>query len=263
MSPSLIVKLKSELLKQPFQQTEISVKGQGLIASRDITEGSCVLCEAPLLFVPGVDFTASNIVKASMKLDRMALQVLFGLCSFLSPAQKMVYEEQLGLAFNDINPRRQRLLATFVVNQLGGRIYLKGSRINHSCTPNLEYAWNAKINRGTFYAIHEIKEGDELTISYICGANWTKDRRQDALKSWGFICSCPACQDTVESRVYEEVRAKRRSDLRYLIEQEDRGVAADWKQCEMICESIASSQKVQGTRTREVSRSCVNITCGH
>jgi hypothetical protein len=54
----------------------------------------------------------------------------------------------------------------------------------------------------TFHSIRYIEAGEEVTISYISGIS-VRDVRQAQLKSWGFQCSCSACEDTPEGNILE------------------------------------------------------------
>ncbi|KAF1841085.1 SET domain-containing protein [Cucurbitaria berberidis CBS 394.84] len=249
MPPSLIVKLKSEHFQHPFRQTSIPGKGQGLVASRDIARGSRVLSEAPLLSVPSGAVKSCDIVDAYMKLDQ------FGRAAFLALCRAP--NADLGEISPKFSPEMKHVLFVYATNERGRRIFSQGSRINHSCVPNLEHAWNANIGQGTFQAIKDIRKEDELTISYIQGANWTKEKRQRTLKLWGFTCSCSLCQDSIDARISERILVERQTKLQYLLIGH-RKSSADWKQCVEICTTTASSQTVQGTPTRERSLSFLN-----
>jgi hypothetical protein len=142
------------------------------------------------------------------------------------------YTEKLaqgvGKTIADIDQRVLVVIATFTNNHLGEHVFLHGSRINHSCTPNLEYAWNPAINQGTFHAIKRIMVEEELTISYIPCANWTKEKRALALQNWGFTCACPACENSTDARIDDEWRAKRGVQIASLDQEEEHGVSEDW-----------------------------------
>lgn len=43
---------------------------------------------------------------------------------------------------------------------------------------------------------------------YINGTNRTKSQRQAELKKWGFWCSCPACENTLQGQKREEKMAE-------------------------------------------------------
>jgi hypothetical protein len=74
----------------------------------------------------------------------------------------------------------------------GAGIFPNAARFNHSCHPNASFNWNASIQRETIHIIHDVKAGDQITISY-CDMTHEKTLRAWELKHYGFSCDCPAC----------------------------------------------------------------------
>jgi len=52
------------------------------------------------------------------------------------------------------------------------------SRINHSCKPNAKHTWNSKLGEQTVYAVRLIREGEELTLSYLEGGASVERKRE-------------------------------------------------------------------------------------
>lgn len=76
---------------------------------------------------------------------------------------------------------------------LGYAVYPQASFFNHSCAPTVK---KDRIGRRwEFYAIRDIKEGEELCISYLGGdERLPLIERQAKLKhGWYFTCHCPQC----------------------------------------------------------------------
>ena len=87
-------------------------------------------------------------------------------------------------------------------------IYKIGSRINHrfcvtfftrtwltssfSCIPNVYYHFNLRSFSVEFYAIREIKPGEQLFHSY-CGVDKPLEERRAIFAVYGFECDCRAC----------------------------------------------------------------------
>ena len=118
----------------------------------------------------------------------------------------------------------------------GAGIFLKASRINHSCTPNAHFAWNVNIQRETVHAIADIQANEEIFISY-CNHYSDVYHRQQKLKPYGFDCSCAPClQNTALSR-RSEARRRRMGELREKIKeiQEDLRniIAQHWREDEL------------------------------
>lgn len=74
----------------------------------------------------------------------------------------------------------------------GAGIFPNAARFNHSCVPNASFNWNQNIQRETIHIIHDVKAGDEITLSY-CDMTHEKRLRAWELKHYGFSCDCPAC----------------------------------------------------------------------
>eukprot|EP00811_Abedinium_folium_P002907 NODE_12676_length_1210_cov_2.941828.p1 GENE.NODE_12676_length_1210_cov_2.941828~~NODE_12676_length_1210_cov_2.941828.p1 ORF type:complete len:288 (-),score=81.77 NODE_12676_length_1210_cov_2.941828:278-1141(-) len=80
---------------------------------------------------------------------------------------------------------------------------------NHSCVPNVDVV---RLDSGELevVALRAIGTGEEILMSYIEEEDPTASRRRDLLKSYGFLCRCPRCEDGAQSRqpasVHEEGR---------------------------------------------------------
>jgi len=77
--------------------------------------------------------------------------------------------------------------------------------MNHSCAPNThaQKREEDKDGRAVLLALRPISVGEELTISYV-DESLSLSKRRNALKDYGFVCSCPRCID-------EESRKKSKS----------------------------------------------------
>mmetsp|Transcript_44091 Transcript_44091/g.101907 ORF Transcript_44091/g.101907 Transcript_44091/m.101907 type:complete len:516 (-) Transcript_44091:84-1631(-) len=76
-------------------------------------------------------------------------------------------------------------------------LFERGSKITHSCRPNLEYNLKRTATTGAqeHIAIRPIEAGDELTDSYITDY-WTTptlERRAQLLYTKDFVCGCERC----------------------------------------------------------------------
>ena len=71
-------------------------------------------------------------------------------------------------------------------------LFPKTARINHSCRPNSGNWWSGNMQRRVIYAMRDIEEGEEITVSYIPLLKSTKER-QTRLAQYGFECDCVAC----------------------------------------------------------------------
>lgn len=156
-------------------------------------------------------------------------------------------------SWQQIPELHRRVLAIYAANAFGN-VFLLGSRINHSCVPNIHFANNSVLEKETFHAIRDIMAGEELTITYICGTNRTQSQRQAELDKWGFRCTCPACEDTLQGRRREEKRAgllaldqKLAMNIRI-----GGGTNESYKKGLEMAQKIAAIQKSEGLLNREL-----------
>jgi len=85
-----------------------------------------------------------------------------------------------------------------------GGLFLTASRINHSCVPNADHSYDDKSGYKSVFANRDIHAGEEITISYINHYN-SRALRQMELRTWGFVCRCPACdKNHPRSGAYEQ-----------------------------------------------------------
>lgn len=75
----------------------------------------------------------------------------------------------------------------------GAGIFLQGTRINHSCLPNVSHSWNKQLNAKVFHALRDLEKGEELTTSYILPFQAREARQRYLLEKHGFVCQCVAC----------------------------------------------------------------------
>lgn len=81
-----------------------------------------------------------------------------------------------------------------------GGIFLRASRINHACRPNAQQTWNANLDRLTIHAIRDIREGEEITISYLNGPADSAERQIRLRTAFRFNCACEFCMLSGEQR---------------------------------------------------------------
>ncbi|KAF3337101.1 histone-lysine N-methyltransferase ASHR2 [Carex littledalei] len=83
-------------------------------------------------------------------------------------------------------------------------IYLSASLFNHDCLPNAcRFDYIDDPNREnntdfTFRALHDIAEGSEVCISYVCVTRGYRERQKMLMDDYGFKCECDRCN--IESR---------------------------------------------------------------
>ena len=103
---------------------------------------------------------------------------------------KLLFQTQINaIPISDINRN---------VTALG--LYGAASYINHSCEPNTVHSFDEKFGTINFYAIKDIKQGEEITYTYI-DLYQSKAKRAEVLYSKYFIenCVCKRCNNKKNS----------------------------------------------------------------
>lgn len=187
-------------------------QGFGLFATKFIKRGKLVICEAPLLSIPenavhlvwGPYCRLSNAQKATYDslhvyhpptndLEQVSIALL------LDPTDDSLDEDDI----NELIADQVRVMSIFSVNNYlippnGLGVYATGSRLNHSCVPNVHHSYNPTLKHMTVYAVRDIEPGEQLYTTYLGGAATYEDRtrRIEQLRfTYGFTCTCPACSE--------------------------------------------------------------------
>lgn len=220
-------------------------KGKGVFAKATIPRGTRIITEKALLPTKS-GFNAEEIRDSYNALTHADQQAYLSLSSHVDLHLKKQAERGLRMPWDAIDARVREVLAIAVTNMFSQGVFLLGSRINHSCIPNVHFAFNKNLNKATFHAVRDIEKGEELTLSYLDVANRTRDARQSELAPRGFQCSCPACEDTPEGREMEQQRAilsKLDQDLAVL-HHYGGGNAEAWK---IALDSVQKISAIQNT----------------
>jgi hypothetical protein len=153
------------------------------------------------------NYLKEDIEEAFAKLSETDQKLYWGLASAHGQDPKMwpsrVHESVKGHEATRIKQQHEAriskepsLLSIFQNNCMeigaGAGIFLHAARFNHSCHPNANFNWNANIERETIHIIHDVKKGDEITLSY-CDMTHEKTLRAWELKHYGFTCDCEVC----------------------------------------------------------------------
>jgi hypothetical protein len=96
------------------------------------------------------------------------------------------------------NTTFQEMLEKSLTNSISGvscgtAIYGIPSLINHSCSPNVNIAFNKNHLLDLTVASDKIKQGEALTISYIDNDDDFIKRRNRLVEAYGFHCECQRC----------------------------------------------------------------------
>lgn len=236
-------------MRESIEVKESTGKGLGVFAVTDIPCGARVLAEEPLLKADEGNGSAKDILSAFKKLSVSQQHLYLQLRGFAGAAFKRSAEKEIGRAWQAMSLAERDILAIWAANAFG-HVYLLGSRFNHSCIPNINFAYNPALNKETFHAVRNIAAGEELTITYIDGMNRTRGQRQAELNERGFVCDCPACENTKDGQRKEEKRAKMFDLDQNLAAQLRLRTPAAWSQALKVAQRLAAMQKSEGLLTR-------------
>lgn len=165
-----------------FEIKDIPGKGKGLVARFNISSGTRILCEKPLV-----------ICRPQSSHEELETFLVAKLKSMSKTSQRQF------LALHNNFPGKYPFSGIFKTNALPcgsgspvGAVYPTVCFINHSCLPNAHNNWNEAEEHETIHAIRPIEKGTEITIPYDHGG--TQSKRQAFLeKSFGFTCTCSGC----------------------------------------------------------------------
>ncbi|KAF2817588.1 SET domain-containing protein [Mytilinidion resinicola] len=164
---------------QLFTLQSIPGQGKGLVASRAITPGTLLISEAPLFAIPSAA-SERDLATHLRTLPKESQR------AFLS-----LHNSRAGAGEPLSNIVRTNAYPLGPGSDLGG-IFPLIARINHSCRPNAQHAWNGNEGEETVYAVREIKEGEQLSLSYHEGGP-SSERRKALKEFFGFDCTCEMC----------------------------------------------------------------------
>ncbi|KAF9763893.1 hypothetical protein IL306_002965, partial [Fusarium sp. DS 682] len=144
----------SALSTRLFEVRDIPPKGRGLVAKSDISIGTRIICEQPILLAQKMSPDLLEAILAAKLKD-------------LSKAQQRQF-----LSLRNNHPGKHPFGGIFRTNALPcgsgastGGIYPTICLINHSCSPNAHNNWNDNAKHETIHAVRPIRAGEEITIS--------------------------------------------------------------------------------------------------
>lgn len=200
--------------------------GRVAIASRDFSVGELVLEEAPLMTwsVGKTDSDYhSNFLRAYTKASQAERSAVLEMAhpELESTSKRMealrLVAASIGSQFKLETSIALKLLAIRETNahEYYGAVehdffdpaprvalFRLGSKVAHSCLPNLMYSSKNENGGLRYIAIRPIRAGDRVTCSYI-GNIWgtpTYERRARLRDRYAFVCHCARCDDLDRTR---------------------------------------------------------------
>jgi hypothetical protein len=245
-------------------------KGIGGFATCPFAPGECIMVEKPLLawnIRAGEPLTHDGLNACVDSLSDTDRTAFFGLCQNAEhdlPIDKMSDAERT--QFFELCPEAARgeqykypygiwLSNAFPTDSnfstasrqgtsdvaRSGAVFRYYCRLNHACAPNVHGAWNTILRCQTLYALRDIHEGEELTVSYLGSVDQERSQRQSALMDgFGFQCCCSKCELKGNTLRESDVRLQRCRQLT--------GLIADAVGAKGFQEQIAHMRRQHGSR---------------
>lgn len=185
-----------------YKQDTIPGKGKALIAIQRITPGTLIISEPPLI--------TTAVIKSGETIEKDLAQHLRTLPKESQRAFLSLHNNYPGK-----NPLQNIIRSNGYPlgpsSEVGG-VFENISRINHSCLPNAVQAWNNKRQDETVYAVREIPEGSEITLSYHAGGP-SSARKKLLKENFGFDCACELCSLATEKLKESDERLRKAQKL--------------------------------------------------
>eukprot|EP00095_Tigriopus_kingsejongensis_P000746 maker-scaffold273_size229271-snap-gene-1.18 protein:Tk00746 transcript:maker-scaffold273_size229271-snap-gene-1.18-mRNA-1 annotation:"hypothetical protein FOMPIDRAFT_1029454" len=200
-----------------FEVRPIPGKGLGVVATRNVSPGTLLIDEGPLLLLDppckrndilkllGCRLFSSINMRSTP--DRIRAQIhqmiLEKLVQKLDPDQLRLLYSLTDKSDESSGSRSDRstksLWGIWQTNSIPlGSYRVSGIfptvvRLNHSCRPNAHHIWDAESGREQVWVVGDIRAGQEITISYVRTFCSKKFRQSLLMERFGFLCSCEAC----------------------------------------------------------------------
>ncbi|KAF9100544.1 hypothetical protein BGX27_000345 [Mortierella sp. AM989] len=171
-------------------------KGKGMFATQDIKRGTCIISEAPLVFVSPI------VPKTMLALETMSKKNKKYLLSLSNIYSEDEMPNVMGIIKTNALPLGQ--------DAEEGGVYRVISRINHSCASNVRHTWNSRMQKEYIHATEDIAAGDEIFTSYLATLMPRSERLKQLQEDFRFECRCKLCTaassedyDTTVTRINE------------------------------------------------------------
>ncbi|KAJ7070024.1 hypothetical protein C8F01DRAFT_976975, partial [Mycena amicta] len=176
-----------------FAAVDITGKGKGLVALRDIKQGELLIRETPLFVVP-------------QSTTESPTALIWRLLQGASPEGQFAFWDLSYVNLpQDVDPKTQRAhvaLAVFNTNAVAAgenvAIFPGMARLNHGCSSafNVVYTWRKNEEALYVHALKNISKGQtlqELLTTYTDTKRTRSERRDFLSAQYGFKCTCAVC----------------------------------------------------------------------
>ncbi|KAH6910333.1 hypothetical protein BKA70DRAFT_121354 [Coprinopsis sp. MPI-PUGE-AT-0042] len=202
LHPSMIPLLPNsprsvEIPKEPpYKVVQTTNRGFGAFASRAIEAGALIALEHPLFVIPVVPLPKDAGFELYEGVGKRMLAPDYEKVTKLANCRRK--EECPSIIEGAARTNALNLQFNFPDSfdgskHYGGTFPTIGARNNHSCGPNAAYRWDLSSSSATLYALRDIADGEEITITYADPLQTRDDRLKKLEPDYRFTCDCPWC----------------------------------------------------------------------
>ena len=213
----LVSELESDL-GLLYREEEVLGKGVGCVAICRIKKGTLLLREKPVFDIKIIG-DEKNYLKHFVDLTSQDQEKYLGLYNVYdshSSEWSNQMKSDLEAAMRESNnlnfpgsgisqEQATRIWQIRRTNSFDRGVCLKMSRFNHSCHANIGHFWNTATETRDLMVMRDIREGEEITLSY--KQYWMtsrEERRRELRESFNFLCMCELC-DISEDEIEKEI----------------------------------------------------------
>ena len=201
--PSHSDSTSSSSSKKLFECVRIPFKGKGLLAHQNIDKYTIIIDECPIFQYSNTDINDQQILfDEFMQLSLSDRNIVASMDHSVLFDDEYEYEMNKDKLFDIIERNNIE-----VIEDESNALFPTITKINHSCSPNAIWFWDAASETQKVISIDNIKRGDELTVSYCQPGYSRKLRRKYLLQHFGFYCQCKRCNtiDPDEIAFYDKI----------------------------------------------------------
>ncbi|KAH6711984.1 hypothetical protein BKA61DRAFT_609385 [Leptodontidium sp. MPI-SDFR-AT-0119] len=170
--------------KKLWEVVDIPGKGKGIIVTQNITPGTLLLSEAPLIKTDVVQSLTTAEQDLENALGKLSISEQENFRTLHTNFPENTKEKLIGIIRSNAYPLGPD-------TEVGG-LFADIARINHSCLPNAVQHWDELLGKQTIYAVRPIANGEEITTCY--QPSGTSSKRKEILKEFfKFDCTCELC----------------------------------------------------------------------
>ncbi|KAJ4481874.1 hypothetical protein J3R30DRAFT_3287137 [Lentinula aciculospora] len=194
-----------------FSVREISGKGKGVIAVRNIKRGEQLIRERPLFILPSeIIISPTALIAHHLSLLTSDQYFQFYNLSYVNFSPHLNPETdlaELALAIFQTNA------VSAGVNSVG--VFPRMARVNHGCSSafNSVYTWREKEGVLVVHALKDIGKGQEILTTYTDTKRPRDQRREFLRHQYSFHCTCDICSLPDEKSKISDHRLMTMSEL--------------------------------------------------